>query len=80
MSKNCFTDPCGFDYAIVYDVSENALKSKLDNNNYTGKESTIALLIPSGPPSQDQKNFLESKRKIIESSLPGRKSHYRYSE
>lgn len=66
-----FTDSSGFDYTKVYQTVESSIKSKLDNNTYYGRESTVVLLIPRSAPRDDEKNFLEGKRQTIKTLLPG---------
>ncbi|XP_066158063.1 uncharacterized protein [Euwallacea fornicatus] len=60
----------GFDYIGIFQFMENYGYAKLDNNSYTGGESTIALLIPKTSPTQEQNAFLSQRREVFNSFLP----------
>lgn len=59
-----------FDYSKIYEVMETIVRGKLNNNTYTGGESTIVLLVTRTPPNESHKNFLEQRKEIIKQLLP----------
>ncbi|XP_072402009.1 uncharacterized protein [Diabrotica undecimpunctata] len=59
-----------FDYSKVYEKLESVAKSKLNNNSYTGGESTIILLIIKNAPTGNQATFVNQRKDIIKQFLP----------
>lgn len=60
----------GFSYTRVIEVIETISRAKLDNNTYSGAESTIALLIPRTTPTSTDNTFLSQRRDIFRQYIP----------
>ncbi|XP_060537156.1 uncharacterized protein LOC132708682 [Cylas formicarius] len=60
----------GFNYITVFESIENIGYDKLNNNTYSGGESTVVLLLPRATMSEDQRNFVSQRRQIMNQYLP----------
>lgn len=50
---------------------ENISRAKLDNNTYSGGDSTIVLLIPRTTPTANDNTFISQRREIFRQLIPG---------
>ncbi|CAG9759964.1 unnamed protein product [Ceutorhynchus assimilis] len=60
----------GFDYVTIFQTVENYGYEKLNNNTYTGAESTVVLLVPKTGLTDDQKNILLQRKEVFNRVLP----------
>ncbi|XP_050313563.1 uncharacterized protein LOC126748394 [Anthonomus grandis grandis] len=60
----------GFDYVKVFETVENYGYSKLNNNSYSGGESTIVLLVTKTGLTEEQKTFLTQRKSVFNQFLP----------